>query len=376
MRSKLPNVGTTIFTTMSKMALDHGAINLSQGFPNFPVDPKLISILEKKTLENVHQYAPMPGNPELLENIGQLIYKTYNRNNNPSSEILICAGATEAIFASIQAFVSSGEEVIMFDPSYDCYEPPIILSGAKPIRIPMTDTLKPDWNILKDRISPKTRMIIINNPHNPSGRILEEEDFSILEDVLKERPDIILLSDEVYEFITFEKKHISINSRKNLVNQSVIVSSFGKTFHITGWKIGYLIAPDSLLKEIKKVHQFLVFSVNSLAQAVIAEYLKHIDVADLGPFYMKKRDHFRKLMQESKFELLPSEGTYFQLAKYNEISNASDVVFCESLVKEFGVAAIPLSVFNKDSKDLKLIRFCFAKDNTTLELAAEKLCKI
>ena len=376
MRSKLPNVGTTIFTSMSKMALDYGAINLSQGFPNFPVDPMLLAILERKALENVHQYAPMPGNPELLGNIGNLIHKTYHRINNPSSEILICAGATEAIFATIQALVSHGEEVIMFDPSYDCYEPPILLSGARPIRIPMTDELKPDWNLLKEKISHKTRMIIINNPHNPSGRILEEEDFVILEDILKDRPDVILLSDEVYEFITFERKHISINTRKNLINQSVIVSSFGKTFHITGWKIGYLIAPELLLKEIKKVHQFLVFSVNSIAQAVLADYLNHIQVAELGPFYKEKRDYFRTLMQGSKFELLSSEGTYFQLAKYNEISNESDVDFCKKLVKEFGVAAIPLSVFNEDGKDLKLIRFCFAKDNDTLEQAAEKLCKI
>jgi methionine aminotransferase len=197
-----------------------------------------------------------------------------------------------------------------------------------------------------------------------------------LEDLLKDRPDIILLSDEVYEFITFEKKHISVNTRENLINQSVIVSSFGKTFHITGWKIGYLIAPELLLKEIKKVHQFLVFSVNSIAQAVLADYLNHIQVAALGPFYKEKRDYFRTLMQGSKFELLSSEGTYFQLAKYNEISNVSDVDFCEKLVKEFGVAAIPLSVFNEDGKDLKLIRFCFAKDNDTLEQAAEKLCKI
>jgi methionine aminotransferase len=318
----------------------------------------------------------MPGNPELLENIGKLIQKTYQRQNIPLSEILVCAGATEAIFATIQALVSQGEEVIMFDPSYDCYEPPVVLCGAKSIRIPMTNDLNPDWNILKEKISQKTRMIIINNPHNPSGRILEEEDFVILEDILKDRPDIILLSDEVYEFITFERKHISINTRKNLINQSVVVSSFGKTFHITGWKIGYLIAPEFLLKEIKKVHQFLVFSVNSVAQAVLADYLNHIDVTELGPFYKKKRDYFRTLLQGSRFELLTSEGTYFQLAKYNEISNASDVEFCEKLVKEFGVAAIPLSVFNEDGKDLKLIRFCFAKDNDTLEQAAEKLCKI
>jgi methionine aminotransferase len=376
MKSKLPKVGTTIFTTMSQMAIDHGAINLSQGFPNFPVDPQLTAILERKALENVHQYAPMAGNASLLENVGQLIHKTYNRSNNPSTDLLICAGATEAIFATIQALVSPGEEVIMFDPSYDCYEPPIVLIGAKAIRIPMTDQLKPDWNVLKERISEKTRMVIVNNPHNPSGRILDEEDFLILEDLLKSRSDIILLSDEVYEFITFEKKHISVNTRENLRNQSVIVSSFGKTFHITGWKIGYIIAPEYLVKEIKKVHQFLVFSVNSVAQAALSTYLNHADVNELAPFYMKKRDYFRKLMKDSKFELLESEGTYFQLAKYSEISNEPDVDFCERLVKEFGVATIPLSVFNDDGKDLKLIRFCFAKDNATLEQAAEKLCKI
>jgi methionine aminotransferase len=376
MKSKLPNVGTTIFTTMSKMAHDYGAINLSQGFPNFPVDPKLTAILERKSLENVHQYAPMEGNISLLENVGQLIHKSYNRSNNPSTELLICAGATEAIFATIQALVSQGEEVIVFDPSYDCYVPPVVLSGAKAIRIPMTEQLKPDWNVLKDCITEKTRMIIVNNPHNPSGRVLDEEDFLILEDILQNRSDIVLLSDEVYEFITFEKKHLSVNGREKLRNQSVIVSSFGKTFHITGWKIGYLIAPEYLVKEIKKVHQFLVFSVNSVAQAALSSYLEHVNVNELGPFYRKKRDHFKKLMERSKFELLESEGTYFQLAKYCEISNEPDVDFCERLVKEFGVAAIPLSVFNADGKDLKLIRFCFAKDNITLEQAAEKLCKI
>jgi len=374
--SKFPNVGTTIFTVMSKMAAEYGAVNLSQGFPNFPVDSKLTDILKKAAKDNIHQYSPMAGNSDLLEQISELIYKQYYRKNDSGSQLLITAGATEAIFASIQALVHKGEEVIIFDPSYDCYEAPIVLTGGVPIRIPMTDDMKPDWDLLEQSISTKTRMVIINNPHNPSGRVLTEEDLICLESILDKYPNVLLLSDEVYEFITFEDHHISINSRPHLRDKSIIISSFGKTFHITGWKIGYLIAPSKLTTEIKKVHQFLVFSVNSVAQYVLSEYLKLVNVSELKHFYQAKRDYFRALLEDSRFELLPCEGTYFQLVNYSEISSENDINFCEKLIKSHGVAAIPLSVFNKDSKDLKLIRFCFAKENSTLENAAERLCKI
>jgi methionine aminotransferase len=374
--SKLPKVGTTIFSVMSQMATEFNAVNLSQGFPNFPVDPKLKEILIEKTKQDVHQYAPMAGSPALLTAVAELVDNAYGRTVDASSEVLITAGATQAIFTTIQALVNTGDEVVILDPSYDCYEPPVVLCGAHPIRIPLNEYFLPDWNRIYDSVNQRTRMLIINNPHNPSGRVWSEEDFSALEQLMEKYPQLVLLSDEVYEFITFEKKHISVNQRPLLRDRSVIVSSFGKTFHITGWKIGYLIAPAKLMTEIKKVHQFLVFSVNSVAQATLSAYLPTVDVQQLGQFYQDKRDFFRNLIRESRFELLPSEGTYFQLASYKEISDENDVDFTRRMVKEFGVAAIPLSVFNEDGLDRKLIRFCFAKDSETLTKAADRLCKI
>jgi methionine aminotransferase len=374
--SKLPHVGTTIFTVMSKLATEYNAINLSQGFPNFPVDTELTQILAASATENVHQYMPMAGFPPLLENIGKSIEENYGRKNNPSTELLITAGATQAIFTIIQAIVHTGEEVIILDPSYDCYEPPIILTGAVPIRVPLSDDFLPNWELIEQHISEKTSLLIINNPHNPSGRIFTETDFQALEQLLDKYPKIRLLSDEVYEYITFEKKHISVNSIENLRKKSLIVSSFGKTFHITGWKVGYIIAPESLLNEVKKVHQFLVFSVNSVAQFTLSKYLEKVDVTSLGAFYQTKRDLFKSQLKNSRFKLLPSEGSYFQVVDYSAISTEKDTDFCIRLVKEHGVAAIPLSVFNKDGKDQHLIRFCFAKDDETLIKACEKLCKI
>lgn len=374
--SKLPHVGTTIFTVMSKLATEYNAINLSQGFPNFPVDTELTQILAASATENVHQYMPMAGFPPLLENIGKSIEENYGRKNNPSTELLITAGATQAIFTIIQAIVHTGEEVIILDPSYDCYEPPIILTGAVPIRVPLSDDFLPNWELIEQHISEKTSLLIINNPHNPSGRIFTETDFQALEQLLYKYPKIRLLSDEVYEYITFEKKHISVNSIENLRKKSLIVSSFGKTFHITGWKVGYIIAPESLLNEVKKVHQFLVFSVNSVAQFTLSKYLEKVDVKSLGAFYQTKRDLFKSQLKNSRFKLLPSEGSYFQVVDYSAISTEKDTDFCIRLVKEHGVAAIPLSVFNKDGKDQHLIRFCFAKDDETLIKACEKLCKI
>lgn len=374
--SKLPHVGTTIFTVMSKLATEYNAINLSQGFPNFPVDTELTQILAASATENVHQYTPMAGFQPLLENIGKSIEENYGRKNNPSTELLITAGATQAIFTIIQAIVHTGDEVIILDPSYDCYEPPIILTGAVPIRVPLSDDFLPNWELIEQHISEKTSLLIINNPHNPSGRIFTETDFQALEQLLDKYPKIRLLSDEVYEYITFEKKHISVNSIENLRKKSLIVSSFGKTFHITGWKVGYIIAPEVLLNEVKKVHQFLVFSVNSVVQYTLSKYLEKVDVKSLGTFYQSKRDLFRKLLAGSRFRLLPSEGSYFQVVDYSAISTEKDTDFCIRLVKEHGVAAIPLSVFNNNGKDQHLIRFCFAKDDETLIKACEKLCKI
>jgi len=374
--SKLPNVGTTIFTVMSQLAAKHGAINLSQGFPNFPVDSKLTDIVKEIAADSIHQYLPMAGYPTLLEKIGRTIEKSYARNLDPQTEILVTAGATQGIYTTIQAFVNPGQEVIILDPSYDCYEPAVILAGGKPIRIPLNKDFSPNWNLIEDSFSAKTAMIIVNNPHNPSGRILNSEDLDQLETILDKFPKALLISDEVYEYITFEEKHISANTRKKLYEKTIVISSFGKTFHITGWKIGYLVAPENLMIEIKKVHQFLVFSVNSIAQVALTHYLDTVDVQALGAFYQDKRDLFRNLIKDSKFELLPSEGSYFQVASYASISNENDIDFTKRLVLEHGVATIPMSVFNADGRDDKLIRFCYAKDTETLTQAAIKLCKI
>ena len=374
--SKLPNVGTTIFTVMSKLAAEHGAINLSQGFPNFPVDERLTTILKSISTESVHQYLPMAGYPPLLEKIGKTIQTSYGRSVDTPTEILVTAGATQGIYTTIQAFVSFGQEVIILDPSYDCYEPAVILAGGIPKRIPLNEDFTPDWEKIEAAFSEKTAMIIVNNPHNPSGKIWTSEDLDRLEIILDKYPSALLLSDEVYEYITFEEKHISANSRQKLRNKAVIVSSFGKTFHITGWKVGYLVAPEHLMIEIKKVHQFLVFCVNSVAQVALSHYLDCVDVEALGSFYQDKRDLFRNLLKDSRFELLPSEGSYFQVASYRSISSENDVEFTKRLVTEHGVATIPMSVFNADGRDDKLIRFCYAKDTETLTQAANKLCKI
>jgi methionine aminotransferase len=374
--SKLPHISTSIFSVMSQMANQYNAINLAQGFPNFPVDSTLKNITSKWAKEEIHQYLPMSGHPELLVKIAQLTFNSYQRNVNPSTEVLVTAGATEGIFAAIQALVQKNEEVIILDPSYDCYETPIILCHAKPIRVPMKDDFTPNWEAIAEAMNSKTRMIITNNPHNPSGRIWTEFDYLQLEKILDNYPNVLVLSDEVYEYITFEIKHISVHHRPKLLERSICVSSFGKSFHITGWKIGYLVAPEHLMLEIKKVHQFLVFSVNSLAQFAINEYLDIANVTLLGSFYQEKRDYFRAILQDSRFELLPSEGTYFQTAYYNEISNDNDIDFTKRLVQEYGIAAIPLSPFYANGTSLQCIRFCFAKENSTLEKAAELLRKL
>lgn len=374
--SKLPHIGTSIFTVMSQMATEHNAINLSQGFPNFPVDKRLIDILARLASENVHQYSPMSGYPPLLEKIAKLTQQSYRRMVNNKSEILITAGATEGIFAAIQALVNPNEEVIILDPSYDCYEAPILLSNAKPIRVALNDDFTPNWENINAATNENTKLIIINNPHNPTGKTWTSADFDQLEKLVDSFSNLIVFSDEVYEYITFEQPHISIHNRQKLWNRSITVSSFGKSFHITGWKIGYVIAPEHLMKEIKKVHQFLVFSVNSISQVAISEYLDIVDVYSLGNFYQQKRDFFRNLLKETKLQLLPCEGTYFQVASYANISSEDDFTFTKRLVTEFGVAAIPISPFYADGRHTKCIRFCFAKDDATLIRAAERLMKL
>jgi methionine transaminase len=374
--SKLPNSTTSIFTVMSKMAAEYNAINLSQGFPNFPVDEKLTDIVAQLAKEDVHQYTPMAGYPPLLNKIAALVTHSYQRTIQPETEILVTAGATQGIFSSIQALVENGDEVIILDPSYDSYEPNVLLSTGIPVRIPLNNDYTPNWDLIEKACNEKTKMIVITNPHNPTGKILSIADIESLEGILVKFPKIILLSDEVYEYITFEQKHISIHTRPAIRNRAIITSSFGKSFHITGWKIGYVVAPEHLMKEIKKVHQFLVFSVNSISQAAISQYLDYVSVEEISPFYQEKRDYFRKLLTNSRFELMPCEGTYFQVVSYKAISDENDVDFCKRLIIEHGVAAIPISTFYENGKDLRLIRFCFAKDNATLEEAARRLCKI
>lgn len=371
--SKFPDSGESIFTTMSKMANEHQAINLSQGFPDFPADEKLTDIVAKIAKQNIHQYLPFSGYPPLLEKIAALTLKSYGRSVDPVSEILVTAGATQGIFTAIQALVNPNDEVMILDPSYDCYVMPIVLVQAKPIRIALNADFTPDWSAISAAMNPRTKMIIINNPHNPSGKIWTESDFLQLEKLLEMFPNVLVLADEVYEYIAFGNRHISIHSREKLKNRSIIISSFGKTFHITGWKIGYTIAPAHLMAAIKKVHQFLVFSVNSIAQVAINEYLEMAAPNELYQFYEQKRNDFRSLLATSRFALLPCEGTYFQVASYAAISDENDLDFTKRIVMDYGVAAIPLSVFYKDQTDRKLIRFCFAKKDETLERAAEKL---
>ena len=374
--SKLPNIGTSIFTVMSQMATEHRAINLSQGFPNFPVDEQLTAIVSRLAKENVHQYTPMSGLPSLLEKIVTLTKQSYNRTISAKDEVLITAGATEGIFATIQALVKTNDEVIILDPSYDCYEAPILLSNAKPIRVALNIDFTPNWETINQSVTEKTKLIIINNPHNPTGKIWTNDDFEQLEKLVSAFPNLLVLSDEVYEYITFEQRHISVHQRPKLWKKCISISSFGKTFHITGWKIGYVIAPENIMREIKKVHQFLVFSVNSISQYAINEYIENVDIKTISSFYQAKRDFFRNLMQNTRLELLPCEGTYFQVASYANISDENDLDFTKRLVTEFGVATIPISTFYANGQDNKCIRFCFAKDENTLIAATERLMKL
>lgn len=374
--SKLPNVSASIFSVMSQLANEHGAINLSQGFPNFPVDERLLEISERLLWSNIHQYTPMAGLPSLLEKIAQLTLNKYHRKVNTGTEILVTSGATQGIFTAINALVGKGEEVIILDPGYDSYEPSVIMAGGIPVRIPLHDDYSPDFNRIEAAITPKTKMLIINNPHNPTGKIWTIPDFEALENLLEKHRQLILLSDEVYEYISFLHPHISFHTRPKLASRTVIASSFGKSLHVTGWKVGYLIAAESLMAEIKKVHQFLVFSVNSLSQHIISEYLDIVDFDAIAKMYRQKRDLFQDLIKDSRFSLLPCDGTYFQVVSYTNISTQNDIDFARELITKHGVAAIPISVFHNDATDRHMLRFCFAKTDETLKAAAAKLNRI
>ena len=374
--SKLPNITTSIFSVMSQLASEHGAINLSQGFPNFPEDERLLQISERIIRENIHQYTPMAGLPSLLEKIANQTLKQYGRKVNTATEMLITAGATQGVFTAINTFVNHGDEVLILDPSYDSYEPSVLVAGGKPVRVSLNDDYTPNFNRIESAISNKTKMIVINNPHNPTGRIWTESDFEALETILEKHPQILILGDEVYEYITFSQPHISFNTRPKLVERTIIASSFGKSLHVTGWKVGYLIATENLMFEMKKVHQFLVFSVNSFSQHAISEYLDVVDFSEVSKMYQRKRDLFQNLIKDSRFELMPCDGTYFQVVNYNQISSKNDVDFAKELIVNHGVASIPISVFYNDATDRHMLRFCFAKTDETLIAAAEKLNKI
>lgn len=376
--SKLPNVGTTIFTVMSALANEHKAINLSQGFPNYPSDKKLNDFVTNAMNDGYNQYAPMAGNLDLRLAISNKYQNLYKSTYHPEKEITITAGATQAIYTIISAFVRPNDEVIIFKPAYDCYEPAIELNGGKTITIQLS---APDyqvyWDDVASKISSKTKMIIINSPHNPSGTIWSETDMLQLQKLTKDT-DIIILSDEVYEHIVFDgEQHQSTCLFNDLKQRSFITASFGKTFHNTGWKIGYCCAPEDLMTEFRKVHQFNVFSVHHPSQKGIADYMQNAETyLGLNTLFQQKRDLFLSLISESRFKFKPSQGTYFQILDYSKITDEHDVDFAKRLTKEFKIASIPLSVFNENGKNDKVLRFCFAKTDTTLVKAAEVLNQI
>jgi len=376
--SKLPKTGTTIFTVMSKLANDVGATNLSQGFPDYSSSKDLFHKVHQYMKKGFNQYAPMPGFIGLRETIAEKVEKMYAAKYNPDTEITITAGGTLAIYTAISALIHEGDEVIVFEPAYDSYVPSIELNGGIPVYI----QLKPpdfhiDWSEVRKMVNPRTRMIIINTPHNPTGSVMSAADMKELEKLTK-NTDIVILSDEVYEHIIFDnREHQSVCRFPKLAERSLVVFSFGKTFHNTGWKMGYVLAPENLMKEYRKAHQYIVFTCNTPIQMALADYLKdENNYLNLPEFYQQKRDFFNSLLKKSRFSFLPSAGTYFQLVRYDGISKERDTDFSVRITKENKVASIPVSVFYHEGVDNKYIRFCFAKSEKVLQAAAEELCKI
>lgn len=376
--SKLPGVETSIFAVMSGLANQHKAINLSQGFPDFPVSEKLIASIHEKMKAGLNQYAPMPGVAAFREQIVAKAYETYGIDYNVENEVTVTAGATQALFTAIAAFIREEDEVIVFEPAYDSYSPAVRLNGGvvkySQLRLPDYHI---NWQEVARMITHRTKMIIINTPHNPSGSVLSKEDMLDLQRITK-NSDIIILSDEVYEHIIFdEKKHESVCAYPELAERSLVVGSFGKTFHATGWKIGFVMAPENLMKEFRKAHQFNVFAVNTPIQHALSEYMTDPEnYLHLGEFYQQKRDFFTERLKDSRFKIIPSYGTYFQLLDYSAISEEKEMDFATRLITEFGLASIPVSAFYQKKDDNKILRFCFAKSEETLEKAAEILCKI
>jgi methionine transaminase len=377
--TKLPKVGTTIFSVMSHLAAQHKAVNLGQGFPDFEPPQALRDAVSRAMANGLNQYAPGIGTAALREQIALKTERLYGHKVNPDSDITITSGATEALFAAIAAVVRAGDEVIVFDPAYDSYEPAIDLQGARAVHIPLTlPSFSIDWQRVRDAITPKTRMILINSPHNPSGAVLSSADLDELAAIVRDTP-IIVLSDEVYEHIVYDGAvHESVLRHPELAARSIVVSSFGKTYHCTGWKVGYAVAPTKLSAEFRKVHQYLTFCTFHPAQAAFAEFLASTPehYLELPAFYQTKRDQFRNLLAPSRLKLLDVPGGYFQLVDYSAIRDEDDLAFCEWLVKEGGVAAIPLTPFYDKAPGTRLVRLCFAKSDATMDAAAERLCKL
>jgi methionine aminotransferase len=378
--SKLPEVKTTIFSSMSALAQQHQAINLGQGFPDFDCDPQLINYVHRAMTAGQNQYPPMPGMQILRQEIASKISALYQADYDAETEITITAGATQAIMTSILACVHSGDEVIVIEPAYDSYIPTIQLAGGIPVLVGMRfedNRFSIDWDLLASKISSKTRLIIINSPHNPTGMTLCQADLDSLAAIIRETK-ILLISDEVYEHMVFDgQSHQSVASHRELAQRSFIISSFGKTYHVTGWKVGYVLAPKLMSTEFRKIHQFNVFTVNTPMQVGIAHFMQdHQHHLNLSRFYQQKRDYFRDALANSKFRLLPCEGTYFQCVDYSAISNQSELDFATWLTKEVGVAAIPVSAFYREQKQNRLVRFCFAKQSNTLANALQRLQQI
>ena len=378
LRSKLPDVGLTIFSVMTKLSNDYNAINLSQGFPDFDVHPDLLDLVNKYMRSGHNQYAPMQGVLILREMIAEKVMELYNGVYDPVTEITVTSGATEALFSAIAAVVHNGDEVIVLEPAFDSYVPAIELNGGIPVYVKFRfPEYGIDWDEVNQSVTSKTRLIILNSPHNPTGAVLSGDDIAALKQIVNDT-EILILSDEVYEHIIFDGiRHESISRHPELFSRSFVISSFGKTYHTTGWKIGYCLAPAALSKEFQKVHQFLTFASNTPIQFAYAEFMRNKDVyLNLSTFYQKKRDRFLKLIEKSRFKPIPCHGTYFQMLDYSEISDESDVEFSKRLIMEHGVASIPPSVFYHQKDDYNVLRFCFAKKDETLDKAAEKLCKI
>ncbi|MCU0774914.1 MAG: pyridoxal phosphate-dependent aminotransferase [Ideonella sp.] len=374
-QSRLPRVGTTIFTVMSALAQEHGAVNLGQGFPDFECDPRVVDAVVAAMRAGLNQYPPMAGVPVLREAVAAKVEALYGRRYDPGTEITITAGATQAILTAILALVHPGDEVILLDPCYDSYDPNVVLAGATPVHVPLTPgTFRPDFDRIAAALTPRTRAIVVNTPHNPSATVWRESDMQRLAALLAPTR-VLVISDEVYEHMVYDgERHESIARHPALAERGVIVSSFGKTYHVTGWKVGYVAAPAALMAEFRKVHQFNVFTVNTPMQHGLAAYMADPrPYLDLPAFYQRKRDRFRAGLAGTGLRLLPSEGSYFQCVDYSAVSDETEEALCRRLTSKLGVAAIPLSAFYPEPFEQRIVRFCYAKRDETLDAALERL---